>query len=501
MESKRGRSVKHAHDTDGSRLLAETLRLTASMVQQQDINVLLQQGLELCMQVLSCERALLISGKAHPHSIMRAVGEQNLQARFSTTAIRLVNEKDEPLLISDTISDEVLSAQESINRNDIRSVLCSKLDIGATGLGDDAVYLYLDSRTEVRPFTIDDLEKFKILSSLMASLVLKSELLARQEATIEELRSQVEERKFEDLIFASNRFEKCVKLIRQGAPTDVPILLIGETGTGKELLARSVHKKSKRKDGPFLAVNCGAIPSNLIESHLFGHEKGAFTGAISSRKGYFEEASGGTLFLDEIGELPVDMQSHFLRVLQEGEIIRVGSTKPISVDVRIVAATNVDLEQACAEGRFRKDLYYRLNVLPVAVPAVRDRGEDALLLARFFLRRYSEEFDNQGVVFSRDAEKAIMMHDWPGNVREIQNRVQRAVITAGSRSITREDLDLELEGKPAYTSLRQARETIDREMIAYAFEKAPNNLTNAAKILDIDRKSLRILLEKYGIVS
>ncbi len=493
--------MKTVDDGKGLQLLTETLRLTALMAEQQDTNILLENGLQLCKQVLTCERALLITGLAQPHSIILAVGEDNLKARFSTTAIKLVNEKSEPLLISDTVSDEILSTQESINRNDIRSVLCSRLDIGKAAITEDAVYLYLDSRTEVRPFSLDDLEKFKILSRLMASLVLKSELLARQEATIEELRSQVEEKKFEDLIFASSRFEKCVKLIKQGAPTDVPVLLIGETGTGKELLARSVHKKSRRKDGPFLAVNCGAIPGNLIESHLFGHEKGAFTGAISSRKGYFEDASGGTLFLDEIGELPSDMQAHFLRVLQEGEIIRVGSTKPIKVDVRIVAATNVDLEKACAEGRFRKDLFYRLSVLPVPVPAVRDRGEDALLLARFFLRRYSAEFDMPGISFSRDAEKAIMMHDWPGNVREIQNRVQRAVITSSSSNITKEDLDLNLEGKPAYTSLREAREAIDREMISYAFEKAPNNLTNAAKVLDIDRKSLRILLEKYGIGS
>ena len=260
-----------------------------------------------------------------------------------------------------------------------------------------------------------------------------------------------------------------------------------------------MHKLSRRAARPFLAVNCGAIPANLIESELFGHEKGAFTGAVAMKKGYFEEASGGTLFLDEIGELPLAAQTHFLRVLQEGEIVRVGSTKPIKVDVRIVSATNVHLDAAVQENRFRKDLFYRLNVLPVKVPSIREREDDSLLLARFFLKQYGETYGTADLHFSRDAEKAILMYAWPGNVREIQNRVQRAVITASSAAITSEQIGLDKTAAPAYSSLYQAREAVDREMIAGALKKAPGNLTNAAKILDIDRKSLRLLLEKYGI--
>jgi len=361
------------------------------------------------------------------------------------------------------------------------------------------MYLYLDSHTDRRPFSEGDLEKFRLLSSLMGSLVERVEQIARQEATIEELKSRMEERQFEDLIFGSEAFAKCLELVRQAAPTDVPMLLLGETGTGKEMIARVVHKLSAREKKPFLAVNCGAIPGNLVESQLFGHERGAFTGAVSSRKGFFEEADGGTLFLDEVGELPADAQAHFLRVLQENEIVRVGSAKPTKVDVRIVAATNVDLEQAVRDGTFRSDLYYRLNVLPVVIPPVRERGEDSLLLARFFLDRYAQTYGKKNLKLSRDAEKSILTYDWPGNVREIQNRMQRVAITASSQTIDKADLGLAEGGLSNYSSLRDAREAVDREMISKAMSRSPGNLTNAAKILDIDRKSLRILLEKYGI--
>ena len=480
--------------------VAAALSLTASMAEEQDIVAMLRQGLALCVKVLDCDRSLLISESDDGRTrILERAGAGGGETAFSTTALRLVNEKKKPLLISDTIGDEVLGTQESINRNDIRSVLCSGLDMGGSAFPDSRVFLYLDSHTDRHPFSMDDLEKFRILSLLMGSLVRKSELLAEQEATIEELRLRAEEKQFEDLVFGSDVFRRCLRLVEQGAKVDVPVLLLGETGTGKEMLARLLHKLSPRKDGPFLAVNCGALPGNLIESHLFGHEKGSFTGAVAMKKGYFEEASGGTLFLDEVGELPPQAQSQFLRVLQEGEVMRVGSSRTILVDVRIVAATNADLDKAATEGRFRKDLYYRLNVLPVRIPAVRERGEDALLLARFFLKKFCETLGRPCRKFSREAEKAILAHEWPGNVREIENHVQRAVITAEGPTLNSTDLGLALHQGPGYQSLREAREAVDREMIGHALGRAPGNLTNAAGILGIDRKSLRLLLEKYDI--
>jgi transcriptional regulator with PAS, ATPase and Fis domain len=483
-----------------SDLLTTALRMTAGMTEEEDAMTLLKQGLSLCFKVLACERSLLIAETAGGgREVVHHAGSGGKNDAYSTTALRLVDERNEPLLISDTVGDQVLSTRDSIASENIRSVLCSRLDTLQRFFPGRKVYLYCDSHTNRRPFTPEDLEKFKLLSRLMAGLERKAGLIAEQNAEIEELKGMVRERRFEDLVFGGPSFEKCLTLVKQGAAAAVPILLIGETGTGKESLARIAHKLSPRAARPFLAVNCGAIPANLIESELFGHEKGAFTGAVAMKKGYFEEASGGTLFLDEIGELPLAAQTNFLRVLQEGEIVRVGSTRPVTVDVRIVSATNIDLDKAVEENRFRKDLFYRLNVLPVKVPAIRERGEDSLLLARFFLKQYGEMYSNTGVRFSREAEKAILMYGWPGNVREIQNRVQRAVITASGPAVTAEQIGLDTKESPACTPLYQAREAVDREMIAAVLKKAPGNLTNAAKLLDIDRKSLRLLLEKYGI--
>jgi transcriptional regulator with PAS, ATPase and Fis domain len=481
-------------------LVTTALRLTAAMAGEDTVAALMQQGLALCIKVLGSERSLLIAQNADgSREVLHHSGGEDKNSPYSTTALRLVQEKDEPLLISDTVGYKDLAAQQSISSQEIRSVLCARLDSARALYLNRRVFLYCDSHTNRHPFSYDDLEKFRLLSALMASLVRKSELLADQEARIEELKGRVQERQYEDLVFGSASFEKCLLLVKQGAATGVPMLLIGETGTGKESLARIIHKLSPRKTGPFLAVNCGAIPASLIESELFGHEKGAFTGAVAAKKGYFEEASGGTLFLDEVGELPLPVQTHFLRALQEGEIVRVGSAKPIKVDVRIVSATNVNLETAVAENRFRKDLYYRLNVLNVKIPPIRDREEDALLLARFFLRHYCELYGHAVAHFSRDAEKAILMHNWPGNVRELQNCIQRVAITTAGETISRADLGLELPDNPEVSSLRDAREAVDREMIDKALKRCPGNLTNAAKLLGIDRKSLRLLLEKYGI--
>ncbi|MDD5676345.1 MAG: sigma-54 dependent transcriptional regulator, partial [Chitinivibrionales bacterium] len=387
--------------------------------------------------------------------------------------------------------------QDSVHNADIRSILCSCLHQGQKNA--KSIYLYLDSRSYKGAFTLEDLQIFRRLSSIMELLLRKSDALQEKENTIATLKNRIEEKQFENLVFISESFEQCVKTIMQGAALDVPILLIGETGTGKEVLARAIHRRSPRKEAPFIAVNCGALPANLIESQLFGHEKGSFTGAIATTRGYFEEASGGTLFLDEAGELPLDIQVKFLRALQEKEVVHVGASQPIKVDVRIIAATNVDLDRALSENRFRKDLYFRLSVLQVRVPPVRERGDDALVLANFFLKKYCESFGTKALELSRGAEKSILMYDWPGNVREIENKIQRAVITTHGEAITSESLGLNSTTDLKYRTLHEAREAIDREMIAHALKKAPGNLTNAGKILDIDRKSLRILLEKYGI--
>src|SRR5881398_2038400 len=248
---------------------------------------------------------------------------------------------------------------------------------------------------------------------------------------------------FEEMLGSSPQMQSVFAFIRKVAATDVPALLLGESGTGKEMAAAAIHRCSRRKDGPFVAINCNAIPENLLESELFGHEKGAFTGAHIQRKGLLETAGGGTLFLDEIGELPSPIQVNLLRFLQEQRFQRVGGRQEIQVDTRLVAATNADLQQLIENGKFREDLYFRLAVVTIRLLPLRERGEDIVLLAREFLQRYADQERRTKLVFAPDAARAIERHSWPGNVRELQNRVRRAVIMASGSRVTAKDLELE----------------------------------------------------------
>jgi len=282
----------------------------------------------------------------------------------------------------------------------------------------------------------------------------------------------------------------------------LPVIIRGETGTGKEVIAKYIHKHSPRADKPFIAVNCGAIPEQLMESLLFGHAKGSFTGAIDNRKGFFEEADGGTIFLDEIGELPPNMQVKLLRVLQEKHITRVGDNREIPVNVRVISATHVDLEGAVKEKRFREDLYFRIQVMPVVLPPLRERGQDVVLLANEFLTRYSAEYGRGKYHLSRNAEKALLSYHWPGNVRELENRIQKALIQAVHGVVQPKDLgldDTQAMVKESPRTLKEARETVEREVISRALKDSGANLTLAATILGIDRKVLREIMERIGL--
>jgi two-component system NtrC family response regulator len=303
------------------------------------------------------------------------------------------------------------------------------------------------------------------------------------------------------LITAAPEMVKVARTIERVANTNVSVMLLGASGTGKELLARGLHDASSRARGAFVAINCAAIPENLLESELFGHEKGAFTGAVKTTEGKIEQASGGTLFLDEVGDIPLQLQVKLLRFLQERTIERIGGRRSIEVDTRIVCATHQNLDAMIADGRFREDLYYRLAEIVVRIPGLADRPGDAVLLARAFLARFSAEMNPAIKGFAPDALAAIDGWGWPGNVRELENRLKRAVIMADGKLVTAADLDLAEPGaaEDQTLNLKSAREATDRRMIRHALARSEGNITNTARLLGISRPTLYDLLKQYDL--
>ena len=305
------------------------------------------------------------------------------------------------------------------------------------------------------------------------------------------------------LVGHSTAIQHLRRQITKVAQANAPVLIWGESGSGKELTAKAIHHHSAQASGPFIVVNCGAIPASLIQSELFGHERGAFTGAGREKRGLIESAATGTLFLDEIGDLPLELQVNLLRFLQEGTIHRVGSSQSIKVDVRVVAASHMNLQDAVKSGGFREDLLYRLNVLPLTVPALRERKEDMDLLARHFFKKFAQDKSPRLTGFGQRAMLAMMAHTWPGNVRELMNRIRRAMVMSEGRLITPEDLDLALPttGLRSGEALEQARVRAERDAIYICLQDNGSNITRAARGLGVSRMTLYRLMEKYGISS
>jgi two-component system NtrC family response regulator len=302
------------------------------------------------------------------------------------------------------------------------------------------------------------------------------------------------------IIATSERMVQICRLVEKVAPTDANVLLLGESGTGKELLARAVHALSGRASGPFVAINCAAIPDTLLESELFGYEKGAFTGAAKQTRGKIEHANGGTLLLDEVGDMPLPLQAKMLRFLQERVIERVGGHQEIPVDLRVICATHQDLPQLIKQGRFREDLYYRINEVSVRIPALRERDGDMLVLARALLEKYALHHKRSLRGFSPDAIRAIQSHPWPGNVRELENRINSAVILAEGTQVTARDLELDaLSAEPPPLNLRQVRDQAERQAIERALSVDDGNVSRAAELLGISRPTLYDLMSKHGL--
>ncbi|MGO9831728.1 MAG: sigma-54 interaction domain-containing protein, partial [Myxococcaceae bacterium] len=330
-----------------------------------------------------------------------------------------------------------------------------------------------------------------------ASLLLQNALLLDElRLDVAELRDRLQQQRYGELVGACEGMRDVYRRVDKVAPTDITVLLEGETGTGKELIAREIHRRSPRADGPFVSLNCGAIPETLLEAELFGHARGAFTGAVSSRLGRFQTASGGTLFLDELGEMSPALQVKLLRALEEKQVTRLGDSRPEAVDLRVVAATHRVLLEEVRRGTFREDLYYRLNTLALRLPPLRERGDDVLVLARYFLGIFASEYKSRARGFSPLALSAMRKYGWPGNVRELKNRIQRAVVLAERAVLRPEDLELDARDASPVVPLARAREEFQRRYIEEVLERNGGNRTQAARELGVDPRTVFRFLER-----
>jgi len=418
--------------------------------------------------------------------------------QVSDSVVAKVIKERKPLIVADALNDTVLGQSRSVVDLKLSSVMCVPLVARETLIG----ILYLGNEGLLRLFTKEDLELLKIFAA-QASLILHNALL------MDDLRLENEDLAREvaagkgvggSMIGNHHKMLAVYKTIERVAPTDISVLVTGETGTGKELVAREIHARSNRRDGPFVSINCGAIPENLLESELFGHKKGAFTGAISDKQGKFEDANGGSLFLDEIGEMPMNLQVKLLRVLQEREIERVGEGRARPVDIRVVSATNKTLEEEIREGRFREDLFYRLNEILVDLPPLRDRGDDIVMIAQHLQKRFAKLYpDSRARGFTPEALEAMRHYVWPGNVRQMENRIKKALVLSDGPLLTPMDLGFVGTADPErrWAPLTEAREQFQQRYIKECLEAHDWNKAATARALEVDARTIFRYIERF----
>ena len=450
----------------------------------------------LFVKILEVARSVLHADAA----VLDIAGEKPLhlsnpeQVSISISAVKQAK-AEKRAVVWNQLDDNSADLSKSIVQNQLTSIMVSPFRTPDSEAG----YLYLQRAARSDSFTEDDSALFDSFVSVCEKFAFTAFDRIRDKESLETFRNVIRK---DGIVYSSKVMTDLVKLADKLAVLPMPVIIRGETGTGKEVIAKYIHRHSPRADKPFIAVNCGAIPEHLMESLLFGHAKGSFTGAIETRKGFFEEADGGTIFLDEIGELPLNMQVKLLRVLQEKHITRVGDNREIPVNVRVISATHVDLEEAVKAKRFREDLYFRIQVMPMVVPPLREREQDVVLLAEEFLTRYGAEYGRGKYHLSRNAEKALLGYHWPGNVRELENKIQKALIQAVHGVVQPGDLGLDgvqAQAKDSPRTLKEAREIVEREVISHALRDSNANLTLASTILGIDRKVLREIMERLGM--
>jgi transcriptional regulator with GAF, ATPase, and Fis domain len=425
----------------------------------------------------------------------RNIDKRNLEDQATTvsdTIVSAVLEGGEALIVADALSHDDFKTSMSVVNLKLCSVMCVPLKARGATLG----LFYLGNDNAVNHFGPELLEIVSVFGA-EAGLIIEN-AMARQELEthVSELTAELADRRFGEIIGACDAMRDIYKKISRVATTDISVLIEGETGTGKELVARAIHQRSNRAKGPFVVINCGAIPENLLESELFGHVRGAFTGAVSTVPGKFQQANGGTLFLDEIGEMPVALQVKILRAIQEKKVCKVGDTRTESVDIRIVAATNKRLAEEVKAGTFREDLYYRLNVITLLLPPLRERGEDIALIGRYLLTKYGTQLTGRQCALSREGAQALKRWRWPGNIRELENRIKKAVVFSDTGVITPQDLDLGDGALEPILSLADARDEWQREYINHVLTLHDGNRTQTARALDVDPRTIFRHLER-----
>ena len=464
-----------------------------------DLTELLDALMDAVIAITSADKGFLIllEGETLDVKVARNLKAENIAdavSQLSDSIIAKVVRSRKAVIVSDAMSDEEFAGAKSVMHLKVSSVICVPLLDRGRLLG--LIYVGNDSIRDL--FQDETLRVLTVFASQAALIVANALLLNELRHDNKRLSDRLEQYRFGEIVGTSPPMQQVFRKVEKIAPTDISVLITGETGTGKELIAREIHNRSPRTGKPFVTINCGAIPENLLESELFGHVKGAFTGAVANKQGKFQAADGGTLFLDEIGEMPIELQVKLLRAIQEKVVYRVGDTRPETVDIRILAATNRDLEKEIAGARFREDLYYRLNVVNLELPPLRARGDDVLVIARYLLSRYAREYDAKVKGLSPNAAVAIRKHNWPGNIRELENRIKKAIVLCESTVIGPDDLGLTGDVLPQILTLAEAKERFQRDYINEVLALNNGNRTKTARDLGVDPRTVFRHLEKEG---
>jgi Nif-specific regulatory protein len=471
-----------------------------------DLDQLLELIIDTATQMMQAKASslLLLDQKSRKLYFKVAVGEKKEEVRkyeidLGQGIAGFVAEKGEPLLIPDVSKDPRWYKKISESTGfQTRSIACVPMKVDSEIIG----VVEIIDKEDGSPIQAEDMKILTVFADLASKAISNARKIDQVKRENRDLKEELGNKY--QIIGESKRLQKVISDAFKVANSKSSTLILGESGTGKELLARLIHRAGPRKDKPMIVLNCAALPETLLESELFGHEKGAFTGAESRKIGKFELADGGSLFLDEIGEMKPEMQAKFLRVLQEGLFYRVGGNTPISVDVRIISATNKDISQEIHDGRFREDLYYRLNVVQIHMPALREIKEDIPLLATYFLKIFTQEKGLLHLTISESAIEQMIAYDWPGNVRELSNALERAVVMGNGQEILPEDLPIwgpkeSHPGMQVGLTLKEAMEAFKKEFITLNLKHTGGNRSKASKVMDVQRTYLSRLISKYQL--